>query len=60
LQFSVKGFMELADVVESLAEAEGLEAHANTIRVRKARIKAGDKEGTGSRGPERRTVCKKR
>jgi histidinol dehydrogenase len=61
LQFSMKGFMELADVVESLADAEGLEAHANTIRVRKARIKAGDKERTGSRGcPERRTVCKKR
>ena len=46
MQFSVKGFMELADVVESLADAEGLEAHANTIRVRKAQIKVGHKAGS--------------
>jgi len=37
--FTKKGFMKLADVVETLADTEGLEAHANTIRVRKARIK---------------------
>ncbi|MEW5747003.1 MAG: histidinol dehydrogenase [Nitrospirota bacterium] len=35
LQFSRKGFMQLADTVESIADKEGLEAHANTIRIRK-------------------------
>jgi len=30
-----KGFMNLADSVETIADIEGLEAHANTIRVRK-------------------------
>jgi histidinol dehydrogenase len=39
LQFEPEGFMLLADVVESLADSEGLEAHANTIRVRKCRIR---------------------
>jgi histidinol dehydrogenase len=38
LQFEPKGFMLLADIVESLADSEGLEAHANTIRVRKKRL----------------------
>jgi histidinol dehydrogenase len=38
LQFESKGFMLLADMVESLADSEGLEAHANTIRVRKRKI----------------------
>ncbi|MGO9952951.1 MAG: histidinol dehydrogenase [Dissulfurispiraceae bacterium] len=56
LKFSAKGFMQLAEAVEAIADAEGLEAHANTIRVRKAQIK----EGMGIRGPERRRVCKKR
>ena len=56
LRFSAKGFMELADTVESLADTEGLEAHANTIRVRKSQIK----EGTGTRAPGRRTECRKR
>ncbi|HMK56931.1 MAG TPA: histidinol dehydrogenase [Dissulfurispiraceae bacterium] len=37
LKFSRRGFMALADAVETLADAEGLEAHANTIRVRKGR-----------------------
>jgi len=40
LQFNPKGFLQLADAVSSLACAEGLEAHANTIGVRKARLKA--------------------
>ncbi len=39
LQFSPKGFSQLADTVESLADAEGLEAHANTIRMRKSKLK---------------------
>jgi histidinol dehydrogenase len=38
LQFEPKGFMLLADTVEALADSEGLEAHANTIRVRKSRL----------------------
>jgi histidinol dehydrogenase len=45
LQFDQKGFMFLADMVESLAESEGLEAHAKTIRERKQRIAAGNKKG---------------
>ncbi len=35
LQFDKKGFIEIADIVETLANAEGLDAHANTIRIRK-------------------------
>ncbi|MCE5194481.1 MAG: histidinol dehydrogenase [Nitrospiraceae bacterium] len=35
LSFSKKGFDKLASTVESIADAEGLEAHGNTIRVRK-------------------------
>lgn len=35
LMFSEKGFKELADIVEIIADIEGLEAHANTVRVRK-------------------------
>lgn len=38
LQFDKRGFLELADIVETLADAEGLEAHANTIKIRKALI----------------------
>jgi histidinol dehydrogenase len=30
-----KGFMNLADPVETIADIEGLEAHANTVRVRR-------------------------
>lgn len=33
--FSKKGFDSLADVVERLATAEGLDAHANAIRIRR-------------------------
>ena len=47
LNFDQKGFLKLADIVESLADIEGLEAHANTIRVRKAHIRAGLKTGSG-------------
>jgi histidinol dehydrogenase len=35
LQFDKKGFMLLSDTVEALADIEGLEAHANTVRIRK-------------------------
>lgn len=35
LQFSRKGYMLLSDAVEAIAVAEGLEAHANTIRIRR-------------------------
>lgn len=35
LQFSRKGFLLLADTVETIADKEGLEAHATTIRIRK-------------------------
>jgi histidinol dehydrogenase len=43
LRFDEKGFMKLADTVELLADSEGLEAHGNTIRVRKSRIKSAEK-----------------
>jgi histidinol dehydrogenase len=40
LGFTKKGFMRISPVVETLADAEGLDAHANTIRVRRpGRIK---------------------
>lgn len=35
LQFNKKGFMLLSDTVEAIADIEGLEAHANTIRIRR-------------------------
>jgi histidinol dehydrogenase len=35
LMFNEKGFKGLADTVEVIAGMEGLEAHANTIRIRK-------------------------
>lgn len=35
LGFTRKGFMKISQIVETLADAEGLEAHAYTIRVRK-------------------------
>lgn len=37
LSFSKKGFAALAATVKTIAEAEGLEAHANTVRVREKR-----------------------
>jgi len=33
--FTKKGFLRISDIVEVIADTEGLEAHANTIRVRK-------------------------
>ncbi len=39
LQFNKKGFMLLSDTVEAIADIEGLEAHGNTIRIR--RVKGG-------------------
>ncbi len=36
IEFSRKGFLDLADTVECLADEEGLEAHAETVRVRRA------------------------
>ncbi len=35
LSFTKTGFRRLADTVECIADVEGLEAHANTIRIRK-------------------------
>jgi histidinol dehydrogenase len=35
LQFTREGFLRLADTVEDVADIEGLEAHANAIRIRK-------------------------
>lgn len=40
LQFDAKSFGLLADTVERIADSEGLEAHANTIRIRKAALTA--------------------
>ncbi len=37
LKFEKNGFMRLADIVETIADAEGLEAHANTLRIRRKR-----------------------
>ncbi len=37
LSFTKEGFMRLADTVECIADIEGLEAHANTVRIRKKR-----------------------
>ncbi len=44
LSFSKKGFLRLSKLVETIAEAEGLEAHGNTIRVRKKGLKRITKE----------------
>ncbi|BCB95179.1 histidinol dehydrogenase [Dissulfurispira thermophila] len=38
LQFDKKGFMILSDAVEAIANIEGLEAHANTIRIRRGGV----------------------
>lgn len=35
VKFDRKGFLKIAGIVETLAECEGLEAHANTIRIRR-------------------------
>lgn len=37
--FTRKGFMKLSKVVEGLADIEGLEAHANTVRIRETMMK---------------------
>jgi len=39
LSFSRNGFLRLSKLVETIADAEGLEAHGNTIRVRKKGLK---------------------
>ncbi len=39
LSFSEKGFLRLSKIVEKIADAEGLQAHGNTIRVRKKGLK---------------------
>jgi histidinol dehydrogenase len=44
LSFSRRGFLRLSKVVETIADAEGLEAHGNTIRVRKKARKKSIKE----------------
>ena len=38
LGFTREGFLRLAGVVEAIADIEGLEAHGNTIRVRKEKL----------------------
>jgi histidinol dehydrogenase len=40
LSFSRKGFLRLSKIVETIADAEGLEAHGDTIRVRKKGLKS--------------------
>jgi histidinol dehydrogenase len=40
LSFGKKGFLSLAKTVETIADIEGLEAHANTIRVRQRGLKS--------------------
>jgi histidinol dehydrogenase len=35
LDFSEAGFRSLSGFVEKIADVEGLEAHANTVRIRK-------------------------
>lgn len=40
LQFDADGFAGLAEAVSLIADAEGLEAHANTIRIRTASLAA--------------------
>lgn len=42
LQFDASGFCELAETVELIADAEGLEAHANTVRIRAAALAAAE------------------
>jgi len=37
LSFTRKGFQKLADTVETIALAEGLEAHCNSVRFRRER-----------------------
>ncbi|HSB31949.1 MAG TPA: histidinol dehydrogenase [Candidatus Sulfobium mesophilum] len=39
--FTKKGFQRLSKVVEALADSEGLDAHANTIRIRKEMLRQG-------------------
>ena len=39
LSFGKKGFLRLSKIVETIADTEGLEAHGNTIRVRKKGLK---------------------
>ncbi|MBI5213488.1 MAG: histidinol dehydrogenase [Nitrospirae bacterium] len=41
LQFDRKGFMLLSDTVEAIADIEGLDAHANTIRIRRGAKQGG-------------------
>jgi histidinol dehydrogenase len=38
LGFTREGFLRLSRVVEAIADSEGLEAHGNTIRVRKEEL----------------------
>jgi histidinol dehydrogenase len=44
LSFGKKGFLRLSKIVETIADAEGLEAHGNTIRVRKKGLKEAAKK----------------
>jgi len=44
LSFGKKGFLRLSKIVETIADTEGLEAHGNTIRVRKKGLKEATKK----------------
>ncbi|MDH4231424.1 MAG: histidinol dehydrogenase [Nitrospirota bacterium] len=44
LSFGKKGFLRLSKIVETIADTEGLEAHGNTIRVRKRGLKDATKK----------------
>ncbi len=48
--FTKKGFKRLSNIVEALADSEGLDAHANTIRIRKEMLK----RRTSHKGKDRR------
>lgn len=54
LQFDATGFSGLAETVSLIADAEGLEAHANTIRVRTASLEASSRK----RKPSGKNVVK--
>jgi histidinol dehydrogenase len=50
LSFSRKGFLRLSNTVETIADAEGLEAHGNTIRVRKKGLKRNSQKNINKSG----------
>jgi|WetSurMetagenome_2_1015567.scaffolds.fasta_scaffold18331_2 histidinol dehydrogenase len=57
LRFDEKGFLQLADMVELLADSEGLEAHANTVRIRKSGSGAAANRRFAAKGAMGREKC---